>query len=171
MGAGDGQFNEPWGVAIDQAGRIYVSDTWNGRVQVFDSDGKFVEKWGTFNTTNGELADAYALFGPRGIAIDMEGNVLVADTGNKRVIKYTPDGQLIQQVGGGGVIGGRFEEPVGVAVSLVDGAVMWPTPGISAFRSCHRNWNLWRNGRQPVGIPRRSTTNPIWMWGRMAMFM
>lgn len=120
---GDGQFNEPWGVAFDQAGRLYVSDTWNGRIQVFDSEGKLLEKWGTFNTTNGELGDAYALFGPRGIAIDMDGNVLVADTGNKRIIKYSPSGDLIQQIGGGGVVGGRFEEPVGVAVSPVDGTI------------------------------------------------
>lgn len=123
LALGDGQFNEPWGVAVDQAGRIYVSDTWNGRIQVFDNEGKFVEKWGIYNTTNGELGDAYALFGPRGLAIDQDGNLLVADTGNKRIIKYTADGQLVQQVGGGGVVGGRFEEPVGVAVSPVDGTV------------------------------------------------
>ena len=123
LALGDGQFNEPWGVAYDQAGRLYVSDTWNGRIQVFDGEGKLLEKWGTFNTTNGELGDAYALFGPRGIAIDMDGNLLVADTGNKRIIKYSPSGELIQQVGGGGVVGGRFEEPVGVAVSPTDGAV------------------------------------------------
>lgn len=120
---GDGQLNEPWGVTVDQAGRIYVSDTWNGRIQVFDREGKFIEKWGVYNTTNGELGDAYALFGPRGIVVDVEGNVLVADTGNKRIIKYTPDGQVLQQVGGGGVVGGRFEEPVGLAVSPVDGTV------------------------------------------------
>ena len=120
---GDGQLNEPWGVAVDQVGRVFVSDTWNGRIQVFDREGKFVEKWGVYNTTNGELGDAYALFGPRGIAVDIEGNVLVADTGNKRIIKYTPDGQVLQQIGGGGVVGGRFEEPVGLAVSPTDGTV------------------------------------------------
>ncbi len=120
---GDGQFNEPWGIALDATGRLYVADTWNGRIQVFDSEGKFLQKWGTFNTTNGELGDAYALFGPRGIAIDLEGNLLVADTGNKRILKFTPNGELVQQVGGGGVVGGRFEEPVGVGVSAVDGSV------------------------------------------------
>ena len=120
---GDGQFNEPWGIAVDQAGQIYVSDTWNGRIQVFDAAGRFLRKWGIFNTTNGELGDANALFGPRGIAIDLEGNLLVADTGNKRIIRFTADGQLLQQIGGGGVVGGRFEEPVGVAVSPQDGSV------------------------------------------------
>ncbi|HMN27537.1 MAG TPA: NHL repeat-containing protein, partial [Caldilineaceae bacterium] len=120
---GDGQFNEPWGIAVDRAGQIYVADTWNGRIQVFDGNGKFLRKWGYFNTTNGELGDANALFGPRGLAIDLDGNLLVADTGNKRIIRFSPDGALVQQVGGGGVIGGRFEEPTSVAVSPVDGSV------------------------------------------------
>lgn len=120
---GDGQFNELWGIAIDAQGQIFVADTWNGRIQVFDAEGKFLRKWGVFSSTGGELSDAYALFGPRGLAIDLEGNLLVADTGNKRIIKFTPNGDLVQQVGGGGVIGGRFEEPVGVAVSPLDGSV------------------------------------------------
>lgn len=120
---GDGQFNEPWGVAVAPNGEIFVADTWNGRIQVFDRNGTFLRKWGYFNTTNGELGDAMALFGPRGIAIDLAGNVLVADTGNKRILQYDPTGVLIQQVGGGGVVGGRFEEPTGVAVSPVDGSI------------------------------------------------
>jgi DNA-binding beta-propeller fold protein YncE len=121
--SGDGQFNEPWGVAVDGSGAIYVADTWNGRIQVFDSEGNFLRKWGYFNTTNGELGDPLALFGPRGIAVDLDGNLLVADTGNKRILRYSPAGEVIQQVGGGGVIGGRFEEPTSVAVSPVDGSV------------------------------------------------
>lgn len=117
LAQGDGQFNEPWGVAVDPAGQIFVADTWNGRVQVFDQEGKFLRKWGVFNTTNGELGDAYILFGPRGLAVDPQGNLLLTDTGNKRIIRYAADGTLLQQIGGGGVIGGRFEEPVGLAVA------------------------------------------------------
>lgn len=123
LALGDGQFYEPWGVAVNADGRIFVADTWNGRIQVFDNEGRFVTKWGVFSSTGGELTDAFALFGPRGLAMGNDGNLLVADTGNKRIIKFTPDGQLVQQIGGGGVIGGRFEEPVGVAVSPVDGSV------------------------------------------------
>ncbi|MBX3015302.1 MAG: TIGR03663 family protein [Caldilineaceae bacterium] len=123
LALGDGQFYEPWGVATDALGQIFVSDTWNGRIQVFDAEGRFVTKWGAFSSTGGELTDAFALFGPRGLAMGADGNLLVADTGNKRIIKFTPDGQLVQQIGGGGVIGGRFEEPVGIAVSPVDGTI------------------------------------------------
>ncbi|MCX7669744.1 MAG: NHL repeat-containing protein, partial [Anaerolineae bacterium] len=124
LALGDGQFYEPWGVAVDEAGQIYVADSWTGRIQVFDNEGRFLRKWGVFATTGGELGDPYALFGPRGLAIDLEGNLLVADTGNKRILKFTPNGELIKQVGGGGVIAGRFEEPTAVAVDPTDGSVL-----------------------------------------------
>lgn len=121
---GDGQFFEPWGVAVDEAGQIYVADTWNGRIQVFDAEGRFLRKWGMFATTNGELGDPNALFGPRGLAIDLDGNLLVADTGNKRILQFSPNGDLIRQIGGGGVIAGRFEEPTDIAVDPSDGSVV-----------------------------------------------
>jgi DNA-binding beta-propeller fold protein YncE len=120
---GDGQLNEPWGVTVDSQGQTYVADTWNGRIQVFGPDGAFLRKWGYFNTTNGELGDPLALFGPRGLTIDLSGNLLVADTGNKRILQFTPTGELVQQIGGGGVALGRFEEPTDVAVDPRDGSV------------------------------------------------
>jgi DNA-binding beta-propeller fold protein YncE len=120
---GDGQFNEPWGVAVDEEGQIFVADTWNGRIQVFDQDGTFLRKWGYFNTTNGELGDPLSLFGPRGLEVDLEGNLLVADTGNKRILLFTPEGELLHQIGGGGVALGRFEEPTDTAVDPRDGSI------------------------------------------------
>jgi len=123
LALGDGQFYEPWGVTADQSGNIYVADTWNGRIQVFDPDGNFLRKWGVFSTTDGELGDANRLFGPRSVAADLNGGVYITDTGNKRIIHYSADGQLINQIGGGGVIGGHFEEPVGIAVDQNDGSV------------------------------------------------
>ncbi|MFO7631657.1 MAG: TIGR03663 family protein [Caldilinea sp.] len=122
--AGDGQLFEPWGVAVDETGQIFVADTWNGRIQVFDAEGRFLRKWGSFATTNGELGEPMALFGPRGLAIDLDGNLLVADTGNKRILNFTPAGELIKQIGGGGVIAGRFEEPTDVTVDPTDGAIL-----------------------------------------------
>jgi DNA-binding beta-propeller fold protein YncE len=123
LALGDGQFQEPWGVAVAGDGTIFVADTWNGRIQVFDREGNFVRKWGYFNTTNGTLGDPLALFGPRGIAIDSGGYLLVADTGNKRIVQFTPSGDLFNQIGGGGVRLGNFEEPTAVAVDPRDGSI------------------------------------------------
>jgi len=111
-------------VAVDPAGQIYVADTWNGRIQVFDAEGRFLRKWGVFATTNGELGDPNSLFGPRGIAIDLDGNLLVADTGNKRILRFSPTGETLGQIGGGGVIAGRFEEPTDVKVDPTDGTIV-----------------------------------------------
>ena len=45
-GNGDGQFNDPTSVAVDPAtNKIYVADPINKRIQVFDSNGKFLNKW------------------------------------------------------------------------------------------------------------------------------
>lgn len=124
LAKGDGQFYEPWGVAVDQKGNIYVADTWNGRIQVFDAAGNFLRKWGTFAIAQAEGGDPNSLFGPRGLAFDLDGNLVVADTGNKRIIRFTSSGEYVDQVGGGGVVAGRFEEPTDVAVDPTDGSIL-----------------------------------------------
>ena len=45
-GSGDGQFFDPHGIAVDDAGRVYVTDAGNNRVQVFSSTGEFLDRWG-----------------------------------------------------------------------------------------------------------------------------
>ncbi len=120
---GDGQFQEPWGIAVNADGMIFVADTWNGRIQVFDAEGNFIRKWGYFNSSNGANGDALALYGPRGIVIDSTGNLLVADTGNKRILQFSINGELVNYIGGGGMQLGNFEEPTAVAVDSRDGSI------------------------------------------------
>ena len=43
-GTGPGQFNTPHSIAIDEAGNVYVADRGNGRIQVFDGDGKYLRE-------------------------------------------------------------------------------------------------------------------------------
>ncbi len=121
---GDGQFREPWGIAVGVDGTVFVADTWNGRIQVFDSQGNFVRKWGSFTVITEDNRDPFALFGPRGLAVTRAGNLLVADTGNKRIIEFSPLGEFVRQVGGGGLILGHFEEPVDVTIHPPTGNVL-----------------------------------------------
>ncbi|MCX7839481.1 MAG: SMP-30/gluconolactonase/LRE family protein [Anaerolineae bacterium] len=110
-------FNQPWGIAVDKSGNVYVADTWNHRIQKFDANGKFLTMWGTNGDTRGIAQGNPLLFyGPRAIAIDAQGNLLVTDTGNKRVLKFAPDGTPLAQYGGVGAEPGKFLEPVGIAI-------------------------------------------------------
>ncbi len=115
QGDGRGQFNEPWGIAVSADGSIFVADTWNSRIQKFGRNGNFIQMWGNFESTGGELGKPNALYGPRSLVIGKDGNLYVMDTGNKRVQVFTQDGAFVAQYGGGGVVEGRFEEATGLA--------------------------------------------------------
>ncbi|HEY9089875.1 MAG TPA: 6-bladed beta-propeller, partial [Anaerolineaceae bacterium] len=107
-----GTFYEPWDVALGPDGSVYVSDTWNHRVQKFTADGQFVKMWGYF----GQAEAPEAFWGPRGLAVDSDGRVYVMDTGNKRVVIFDADGNYITQFGSAGMDPGQFDEPVGIAL-------------------------------------------------------
>jgi DNA-binding beta-propeller fold protein YncE len=107
-----GTFNEPWGVAVGLDGSIFVTDTWNHRIQKFTATGEFVKMWGYF----GQAEKPEGFWGPRGLAVDKKGNVYVTDTGNKRVVVFTPDGEFVTQFGTTGIDPGQFDEPVGITV-------------------------------------------------------
>ena len=113
-----GTFSEPWGVAVGPDGSVYVTDTWNHRVQKFTETGEPVTSWGQYGQPFAEdPVSQGAFWGPRGIAVDSQGRVFVADTGNKRIAVFDEDGNFLAQFGTGGFDPGQFDEPVGVAVS------------------------------------------------------
>ncbi len=115
--APQGTFNQPWGIAVDQTGNVYVADTWNHRIQKFDANGKFVTMWGVNGDTRGiAVGNPMLLYGPRAVVIDAQGNVFVTDTGNKRILKFSANGEPLAQYGGVGSDPGQFLEQVGVAI-------------------------------------------------------
>ena len=103
-----GTFIEPWGIAVDSAGNVYVADTWNHRIQKFDANGNFKQEWGSFGQEGADY-----LWGPRGIAISADGHVYVTDTGNKRVVVFDSNGKFLQEFGRTEEI--QLDEPVGIA--------------------------------------------------------
>ena len=108
-----GTLNQPWGVVTGKDGSVYVVDTFNHRIQKFSSNGQFIKTLGIFAQGTGPDS----IWGPRGIAVDLNGNVVIADTGNKRVVIYDKDLNYITQFGGAGFEAGQFDEPVGIDVS------------------------------------------------------
>jgi sugar lactone lactonase YvrE len=103
-----GDFSKPSGVAVDVEGKLYVADTMNNRIEIFDADGKFI---GTF----GKAGDGPGYFGrPKGVAIDSDGHVWVADGMQDRVQVFTKEGQLLIAIGGHGLLPGQFQGLVSI---------------------------------------------------------
>ena len=98
-----GDFSKPTNVAVDQEGLVYVTDTWNNRVEIFDPDGKFIRTWGKAGDGPGYFAR------PKGIAIDGDGHVWVADGMQDRVQVFSPEGQLLIWMGGHGCVSGAIQ--------------------------------------------------------------
>ncbi|MCH7871686.1 MAG: SBBP repeat-containing protein, partial [Planctomycetes bacterium] len=81
-----------------------------GPVRQFTADGAFITQWGASGSAPGQLS------GPTGVAVDSDGNVYVADTGNHRIQRFTADGTFITQWGASGSAPGQLSGPAGVAV-------------------------------------------------------
>ena len=113
QGSGPGQFYNPWGVAVDSSGNVYVVDYGNNRVEKFTSSGTFVTQWGSYGSENSGPGQFNL---PSGVGVDSSGNVYITDTGNNRVEKFTSSGTFITQWGSGGSNAGQFYGPSGVAV-------------------------------------------------------
>jgi len=103
-----GDFAKPTGVALDNDGNLYVADTLNDRIEVFDADGKFVTAYGKGGDGPGYFAR------PKGVAIDSDGHIWVADGMEDRVQVFTKDWQLCITFGGHGLLPGMFQGLVGI---------------------------------------------------------
>jgi DNA-binding beta-propeller fold protein YncE len=89
----DGMFRQVTDVAWDVAGDTYISDGYiNSRIAKVDKDGNWVKSWG-------EPGDGPGQFNvPHSIAVDRDGNVYVADRGNRRIQVFDGDGKFLRQI-------------------------------------------------------------------------
>ena len=85
-GKGDGEFDLPHSVAVDRQGRVLVADRENRRVQIFDADGKFLEKWTHVGS-------------PWGLQLMPDGTLYIVDGYNNRVVKTDLKGKVLGAFG------------------------------------------------------------------------
>ena len=120
----EAQFNSPSGIAVDRSGNVYVADRDNNMIRKITPDGVVStlagNKAGGFKDATGTAAQ---FIYPLGIAVDMTGNVYVADWGNHRIRKVSPAGAVTTLAGDGRLTFGdgqaskaHFKYPSGIAL-------------------------------------------------------
>ncbi len=103
-GTGDGEFNLVHDVVLDKAGRVYVADRTNERVQIFDQDGTFLGKW----------TDIGAPWGLDYVA--REDAIYMCDGKNNRIVKLNLEGQILGTLGSFGKLPGELDYAHSIAV-------------------------------------------------------
>ena len=102
-GSGQGQFDNPESVIVDQRDRMIVADLNNHRVVILDQNGSWLL------TINGNVSGAQGFKSPYGLALDPQGNIHVAAIGSNTVKVFTPEGTYVRSYG-------DVKCPIGIAI-------------------------------------------------------
>ena len=120
------------GIAVDEENNLFVADSWNQRVQKFDSGGNFQLLFGSYGRGPGQFGGT----GPNGLTFDQDGHIYVADThtylgGNNRVQKFDRGGRFLLAFGehgpgpgqfaGGSPLRGRYGHEINRGVTSPEG--------------------------------------------------
>jgi streptogramin lyase len=125
-----GTFSLPECVAVDNDGNVYVTDTFNNRIEIFDADGQFISMFGKNGDGPADLER------PKGIAIDSDGHIWVVDAATNQVKVFNKEGRLLIYFGGQGYYPGQFMGPWGIAIDKFNRVIVSETfPGrVQLFR-------------------------------------
>ncbi|KAF0144564.1 MAG: YD repeat-containing protein [Nitrospirae bacterium] len=97
--------NSPTGIAVDNAGNIYIADSYNGRIRKVDTNGIITTVAGGgsnwLNLGDGGPATQASLYSPQGVVVDSSGNIYIADTITSRIRKVNTNGIIITIAGAG----------------------------------------------------------------------
>jgi sugar lactone lactonase YvrE len=108
-GRREGQLLHPTNICIRDS-RLYVSDTTNFRIQVFDLEGKFISTFGKIGDIPGTFTR------PKGVAVDKEGRIYVVDAAFENVQVFDPKFQLLLFMFGPGYERHNINLPAGITV-------------------------------------------------------
>lgn len=137
-GKGDGEFNFLTNIAIDiRNNNIVVSDTQNFRIQVFNKDGKFIRKFGKVGDRAGDFAR------PKGVGVDTEGHIYVADSAFNNIQIFSETGELLLYFGHAGYVKpGTFRLIAGLYIDENDKIVIADgfTGRIQTFQYLSEKW-------------------------------
>lgn len=109
-GSGPGEFNRPEGVAVDRQNRVYVADSCNHRIQIFDAQGNFLRLHGRPGQRPGEFSYPYD------IKVDAEGYQYVCEFGNSRIQILDAQDRPVEIIGRPGARPGEFNNPWAIAL-------------------------------------------------------
>ena len=110
------RLRNPWDVTVNQQKEIIVAECSGHCISIFSPSGKKIK-------TIGDEDSDIQFCEPRGVDVDGDGNILVADGGNDRIQKFTVDGKFLDKVGEKGTKHLKFKNPVAVVVNPKNGKV------------------------------------------------
>jgi tripartite motif-containing protein 71 len=140
----------PFGLAVDRLGNLYVTDRLNDRVLMRDTSNTWSVLSNGSGTALGRFTHVGVTGGPAGIAVDLAGNVYVADWGNHRVQKCDTNGNWTawgaQPWGTPGAGLGQFNNPSGIAVDSAGNVYVADTTNNRIqMRDTSGTWTEWYN--------------------------
>lgn len=137
------QLSNPYGIALDKKGNLYIADALNNRIRKVDATTQNISTIAGTSTAgstgDGGLATAATLNYPYAIAIDTAGNIFIADKGNKRVRKITASTQKISTIFNNG------HTLTGIAVDVAGNIFVSDSVSNTVIRIDRKNY-----GTQPV---------------------